>query len=135
MVPIADGSDLGGSLRNPAAWSGVLGLRPTPGVVPRWPVSAPWLPFAVEGPMARTAGDLALLLGAMAGPDARDPLSQRAAALELAPPLAADLRGRRVAWSPTMGGLPIDPRCATRSPPRCRSSPRSASTSSRTSPT
>ena len=56
-------SDLGGSLRNPAAWSGVLGLRPTPGLVPRWPVSAPWLPFAVEGPMARTAGDLALLLG------------------------------------------------------------------------
>ena len=77
MVPIADGSDLGGSLRNPAAWSGVLGLRPTPGLVPRWPVSAPWLPFAVEGPMARTAGDLALLLAAMAGPDARDPLSQR----------------------------------------------------------
>ena len=61
MLPLADGSDLGGSLRNPAAWSGVLGLRPTPGVVPRWPVATPWLPFAVEGPMARTAGDLALL--------------------------------------------------------------------------
>ena len=78
MLPIADGSDLGGSLRNPAAWSGVLGLRPTPGLVPRRPVSAPWLPFAVEGPMARTAPDLALLLGAMAGWDrARSALAAR----------------------------------------------------------
>jgi amidase len=107
MVALADGSDLGGSLRNPAAWSGVLGLRPTPGVVPRWPVSAPWLPFDVDGPMARTAGDLALLLAALAGPDPRDPLSRRAGALDLARPLAADLRGRRVAWSPSLGGLPI----------------------------
>jgi amidase len=107
MVPITDGSDLGGSLRNPAAWSGVFGLRPTPGLVPRWPVSAPWLPFAVEGPMARTAGDLALLLAAMAGPDARDPLSQRAAAPDLAPPFGEVTR-RRVAWSPTVGGLPVD---------------------------
>jgi amidase len=109
MVPLADGSDLGGSLRNPAAWSGVLGLRPTPGLVPRWPVSAPWLPFAVEGPMARTAADLALFLGVLAGPDPRDPISQRAATPALAPPLDADLRGRRVAWSPALGGLPIDP--------------------------
>ncbi len=109
MLPIADGSDLGGSLRNPAAWSGVLGLRPTPGLVPHGPVSAPWLPFAVEGPMARTAGDLALLLGAMAGHDPRDPLSQRDAGVDTASPLAADLRGRRVAWSPTVGGLPIEP--------------------------
>jgi amidase len=109
MLPIADGSDLGGSLRNPAAWSGVLGLRPTPGLVPRWPVAAPWLPFAVEGPMARTAGDLALLLGAMAGGDPRDPLSQRDAQLDVSSPLEADLRGRRVAWSPTAGGLPIAP--------------------------
>ena len=85
----------------------MLGLRPTPGLVPRWPVAAPWQPFAVEGPLARTAADLALLLAAMAGPDARDPLSQRAASPDLAPPFT-EPAGRRVAWSPTLGGLPID---------------------------
>jgi amidase len=109
MLPLADGSDLGGSLRNPAAWNGVVGLRPTPGVVPSWPSQAPWLPFAVDGPLGRTAGDIALLLGAMSGPDPRAPLSQRAAALELQAPLDAELRGRRVAWSPTLGGLPVEP--------------------------
>ena len=108
MLPIADGSDLGGSLRNPAAWSGVLGLRPTPGLIPHWPVAAPWLPFAVEGPMARTAGDLALLLSAMAGWDPRDPMSQRDAGVDASSPLAADLQGRRVAWSPAVGGLPVE---------------------------
>ena len=59
--------------------------------------------------MARTAADVALLLGAMAGGDPRDPISQRDAHVDLTSPLAADLRGRRVAWSPTVGGLPIDP--------------------------
>jgi len=109
MLPLADGSDLGGSLRNPAAWNGVVGLRPTPGVVPSSPSDSPWLPFSVDGPMARTAADVALLLAAMAGPDPRAPLSQRAAALDLATPLDADLRGRRVAWSPALNGLPVDP--------------------------
>ena len=108
MLPIADGSDLGGSLRNPAAWSGVFGLRPTPGLVPRWPVAAPWLPFAVEGPMARTVGDLALLLAAMAGPRCARP----ALAARGAPRPRSAVRGRSagggVAWSPTVGGLPID---------------------------
>jgi amidase len=109
MVALADGSDLGGSLRNPAAWSGVLGLRPTPGVVPRWPLSAPWLPYAVEGPMARTADDLALFLRVLAGPDPRDPLSQRVATLDLHAPLEVDLGGRTVAWSPSLNGLPVAP--------------------------
>jgi amidase len=108
MVPLADGSDLGGSLRNPAAWNGVVGLRPTPGVVPVWPTLTPWLPFSVDGPMGRTAGDLALLLSALAGPDPRAPLSQRAAPLALDGPLDADLEGRRVAWSPSFGGLPVE---------------------------
>jgi amidase len=108
MVAIADGSDLGGSLRNPAAWNGVLGLRPTPGLVARWPTAAPWSPLSVDGPMARTAADVALLLAAMAGPDSRDPLSQRTAAVELGGALDADLAGRRAAWSPTLGGLPVE---------------------------
>ena len=127
MVPIADGSDLGGSLRNPAAWNGVLGLRPTPGLVPRWPVSSPYLPFAVEGPMARTAGDLALLLGVMAGRDARDPLSQRDAGVDTASPLAADLQGRRVAWSADVGGLRSSTVSAMRWRPLSRCSARSVS--------
>ena len=120
LLPIADGSDLGGSLRNPAAWNGVLGLRPTPGLVPHWPTTAPWVPFAVDGPMARTAGDMALLLGAMAGPDPRAPLSQRAPRADFAAPLAADLDGRRVAWSAALGGPPRrsgDPGCAGVRPP------------------
>jgi amidase len=114
MLPFADGGDLGGSLRNPAAWNGVLGLRPTPGLVPSWPDDTPWLPFSVDGPIARTAADVALLLSAMAGPDARAPLSLRAPAPDLAGPLDADLRGRRVAWSPALGGLPVEP--AVRAP-------------------
>ena len=59
--------------------------------------------------MGRTAGDVALLLRALAGPDPRAPLSQRAAPLDLDPPLDAELRGRRVAWSPSLGGLPVEP--------------------------
>src|SRR5690349_8214300 len=67
MLPIADGSDMGGSLRNPASFCNVVGLRPSPGRVPTWPASAAWSTLSVEGPMARSCADAALLLSAMAG--------------------------------------------------------------------
>src|SRR5918993_256900 len=77
MVPIADGSDMGGSLRNPAAFCNVVGLRSAPGRVPVWPNESAWLPFSVQGPMARTVADVALLLSAIAGPDPRSPIAIR----------------------------------------------------------
>ena len=75
MLPIADGSDLGGSLRNPASFCGVVGFRPTPGRVPRVPPEQAWDDLAVLGPMGRTVGDAALLFSVIAGPDPRDPIS------------------------------------------------------------
>src|ERR671924_2249175 len=75
MVPLADGSDLGGSLRNPANFCNVVGFRTAPGRVPVYPVRDVWSPFSVEGPMARTVQDVALFLSVLAGPDRRVPIS------------------------------------------------------------
>ncbi|MFH1092448.1 MAG: amidase family protein, partial [Pseudomonadota bacterium] len=75
MMPLADGSDMGGSLRNPPSFCNVVGLRPSPGRVPSWPTQAAWFPFSVEGPLARTVEDAALMLSVMAGPDPRSPIS------------------------------------------------------------
>ena len=110
MVPIADGSDLGGSLRNPASFCNVAGFRPSTGRVPAWPVLDAWYPLAVLGPMARTVSDLALQLQATAGPDARAPLSIEEPGSVFAKPLERDFRGVRVAWSRNLGGLPVDAR-------------------------
>lgn len=112
MVPIADGSDMGGSLRNPAGYCNVVGFRTTPGRVPIWPDPSPFLPLSVDGPMARTVSDVALMLSAMAGPDPRAPLAIGEPGARFAGPLERDLRGLRVAWSPDLGGLPVDPRVA-----------------------
>jgi amidase len=93
-------------LRNPASFCNVVGLRPTPGTVPRWPTSDPLDPLATEGPMGRGAADVALLLGAMAGPHPHVPLRGAVGPFE---PLDRSLQGLRVAWGPTAGGLPVDP--------------------------
>jgi amidase len=104
MIPIADGSDTGGSLRNPASFCNVVGLRPSPGRVPSWPDAAPWAHLAVKGPMARTVADTALLLSVMAGPDPRSPISLEAPGSGFRAPLEKDLRNLRVAWTPDLGG-------------------------------
>ena len=110
MVPIADGSDLGGSLRNPANFCNVVGFRPSPGRVPIWPATAAWFPLSVQGPMARTVEDAALLLSAIAGPDPRSPISIEESGDRFRAALDRGFDGTRVAWSRDLGGLPIDPR-------------------------
>lgn len=110
MVPIADGSDYGGSLRNPAGFCGVVGFRPSPGRVPVWPDETPWFPVPVQGPMARSAADAALMLSAIAGPDPRAPLSLADPGEVFRKPLDRDFAGVRVAWSTGFGGVPFDPR-------------------------
>jgi amidase len=109
MVPLADGSDLGGSIRNPAAFCGLVGLRPSPGRIPDVPSTSPWSPLSVRGPIARTVEDAALLLRALCGPDPRAPLSlddQPAAFADVSP---ADPAEMRIAWSDDLGGLPVEP--------------------------
>jgi amidase len=114
MICLADGSDLGGSLRNPASFCNVVGLRPSPGRVPRWPVTDPADTLGVAGPMARTVPDTALLLAVQSGPGPRATLALDAPPPALAAPadvarvLAQDPRGLRVAWSADLG-LPVDP--------------------------
>jgi amidase len=113
MICLADGSDLGGSLRNPASFCNVVGLRPSPGRVPAWPVDDVADMMGVEGPMARTVADVALLLTVLSGPDRRVPLALDAPLPALADPaqiaglLDRDMRGVRVAWSGDLG-LPVE---------------------------
>src|SRR4051794_19887124 len=107
MVPFADGSDVGASVRNPAAFCNLVGLRPSPGRIPHHGPGDPWNPAPVLGTIARTPRDAALLLHALAGPDPRDPLSIRQPwAL---PDLASNPTGLRIAWSRDLGGLPVEP--------------------------
>jgi amidase len=109
MLPLADGSDHGGSIRNPASFNNVVGLRPTPGLVPAGGADVDvWDVASVHGPMARTVGDLALMLTAICGPDPGSPLSHGDPSCFQAE-RRGDLRGLRVAWCPDLGGLPIEP--------------------------
>ena len=110
MHPLADGSDMGGSLRNPASFSNVVGFRPSPGRVPGWPALLGRATLNVSGPMARTVADAALLLSVMAGPDPRSPIALQDPGARFAAPLGTSLRGWRVAWSPDLGGaVPVEP--------------------------
>lgn len=110
MVPLADGSDMGGSLRNPASFCNVVGLRPSAGRVPSFPEKWGWQTLAVDGPMARTVGDVALLLSALAGPDARSPISLQEPGDLFARPLARNFKDTRIAWAHTLRDLPFDAR-------------------------
>jgi len=110
LLPLASGSDLGGSLRNPANFNNIVALRPTVGLVPSAPVALPFLGFGVKGPMARSVADVAFLLSAMAGTDPRDPACYPSDPSVFAKPLERDFKNARVAWCLDLGGLPFDRR-------------------------
>jgi amidase len=113
MIPIADGSDMGGSLRNPASFCNVVGFRPSPGRVPTWPGYVGWFTFTVEGPMARTVEDTALMLSTISGPDARSPIAINEPGRLFYQPLERNFKGVRIAWSRDLGSLPVDPQVTT----------------------
>ena len=114
MAWLATGSDLGGSLRLPASFCGVVGLRPSPGRVPQGPEIAPFQTLSVAGPLARDVADLALMLDAMAGFDRRDPRSFDAPAISFTSALERPPRLSTVAFSADLGGItPVDAEVAT----------------------
>jgi amidase len=114
LVPLCLGSDTGGSLRNPAAFCGIVGFRPTPGLVPNERRPHGWSALPVVGPMARTVPDTALLLGAMISDDAGDPLATTLhgmavhSAGDFSPPARIDLASLRVALTPDFGFAPVE---------------------------
>jgi amidase len=110
MIPLADGSDMGGSLRNPANFCNVVGFRTSPGRVPAWPKLTAWAPWSVPGPMARTVQDVALMLSVIAGPDPRSPIAVREPGSIFRRPLERDFTGTRIAWSRNLGSFPVDQR-------------------------
>ncbi len=111
MLAVADGSDFMGSLRNPAAWNNVVGMRPSQGRVPHWPVQDAWIAqLATEGPMARDVPDLARLLAIQSGWDARAPLSIAEDGRQFEQPLDSDPAGVRIGWLRDLDGhLAIEP--------------------------
>jgi len=101
---------MGGSLRNPGNFCNIAGFRTSPGRVPVWPSPAPWLPIAVQGPMARTVQDVALMLGVIAGPDPRAPIAIAEPGSIFTRSLDRNFKGVKIAWSKDLGELPVDPR-------------------------
>lgn len=110
MLPIADGSDLGGSLRNPANFNNIVALRPSVGLVPIAPSTIPFVGVSTKGAMGRSVADVAFGLSVMAGADIRDPQSFASNPDAFAGPLDRDFRGVRIAWALDLGGLPLDRR-------------------------
>lgn len=108
MLPVCTGSDTGGSLRIPAAMNGVVGFRPSPGIVSVERRGLGWTPISVLGPMGRTVADTCLLLAAQAAPDDRDPLSYASDGKDFAVPPPVDLGRLRVAWTSDFGKCPVD---------------------------
>jgi amidase len=109
MTPIADGTDTGGSLRNPAAFCNVVGFRPSIGRVPSPKAALAWSVLNTAGCMGRSVADLAFVLSVIAGPDARAPLSIDEPGERFARPLTRNFKGVRVAWFKDLGGAPFDP--------------------------
>jgi len=113
LVPVADGSDTGGSLRNPAAFCNVVGFRPSIGRVPNPKAAFAWSTLSTSGCLGRSMADLALVLSTIAGPDAGAPLSINEPGERFARPLGRDFKGVRVAWFKDLGGVPFDARVRT----------------------
>lgn len=109
MLPLCTGSDTGGSLRIPAAKCGVVGMRPSPGVVPSVRKPMGWSPISVVGPMGRTVADACLQLAAIAGPHPGDPLSYPLDAQAFLRPAPVDLSRLRVAWTEDFAQCDVDP--------------------------
>jgi len=109
LVPVASGSDMGGSLRNPAAFCNVVGFRPSIGRVPNPTAAFGWSTLSTSGCLARSVADLAFVLSTIAGPDSRAPLSIGESGDLFAKPLDRSFKGARVAWFKGLGGAPFDP--------------------------
>lgn len=108
LGPLAQGNDLGGSLRTPASFCGVVGLRPSPGRVPWYPSQLHWDDLAVQGPIARTVGDIALMMETICGPDRRSPVSVQINNPEFVPATVnPDIRGLKIAWSDNLNLIPV----------------------------
>jgi amidase len=113
MVALADGTDLGGSLRNPANFCNLVGFRPSVGRVPTWPEQLGWYTMSVAGPMARSVEDLALMMSVLSGPDDRSPIALDTPGTIFTSPLKRNFKGCRVAYSEDLGGLPLEPEVRT----------------------
>ena len=135
MHPIADGSDLGGSLRNPGGYCNVVGFRPSPGRVPKVNTKSAWFDMTVNGPLARTVGDIALMMSVIAGPDLRSPITLEDRARSSPGRSSAISGGSALPGAATWAGsrsIRAPRRCSSPSAP---SSPTWASISSRPRPT